>query len=403
MKFTQIINFIDKIGGIAKFNSSELNLLKNPQRSYKAELEVNGKNYNAYRIQFNDARGPTKGGIRYHQNVSEDEVMALSFWMSLKTAVMNLPFGGAKGGITVNPKELKQVELEELSRKFVQAFHDFIGPTKDIPAPDVYTDSQVMSWMLDEYETIKGEHCPGVITGKPLELGGSMVRDIATALGGVYVLEEAMKKLEIKTKKVIIQGFGNAGMNAARLLVKSGYTIVGVSDSKGAVYNEEGFNVEELITIKNETGSITKITSGEKITNEKLLLKDCDVLIPAALENVITKENADLIMAKIVLELANGPTTSDADEILHKKDILVLPDILANAGGVTVSYFEWVQNSMGYYWEADEIKSKLEKKMITAFNEIWLDYDNNRNDFRTNAYIYAINKILKAEKLRGRL
>lgn len=403
MDFTQITNFIDKIGSIANLNNDELELLKTPQRSYKADLEVNGKNYNAYRIQFNDARGPTKGGIRFHPGVSEDEVKALSFWMTLKTAVVNVPYGGGKGGITVNPKELSQEELEKLSREFVRAFHPFIGPTKDIPAPDVYTNGQIMSWMLDEYESIKGEHAPGMITGKPLELGGSLVRDIATALGGVYVLEDAMKKLNIDSKNVIIQGFGNAGMNAAKLLVERGYTIIGVSDSKGAVYNQDGFNVEELIKIKNETGSVTNSEVGEKLSNMEFLSKECDVLIPAALENSITKDNAGSINTKIIVELANGPTTVEADEILHKKNVLVLPDILANAGGVTVSYFEWVQNNMGYYWEENEIKTKLEKKMISSFNEIWLNYNSNEHDFRTNTYIYAINKILKAEKLRGRL
>jgi glutamate dehydrogenase len=257
--------------------------------------------------------------------------------------------------------------------------------------------------MLDEYESIKGEHAPGMITGKPLELGGSLVRDIATALGGVYVLEDAMVKLGVESKKVIIQGFGNAGMNAAKLLVERGYTIVGASDSKGAVYNSEGFDVEKLITVKNESGSVTNISSGEKCSNKELLAKECDILVPAALENSITKDNANLVKAKIVVELANGPTTDEADEILHAKKILVLPDILANAGGVTVSYFEWVQNNTGYYWETEDIEKRLEKKMITAFNKIWSDYSNNEHDFRTNTYIYAINKILKAERLRGRL
>jgi len=403
MKFATIIGFLDKIGQIANLNENELNLLKNAQRVHEAQLEVNGKTYPAYRVQYNDARGPTKGGIRYHPEVDLEEVKALAFWMSVKCAVADIPYGGAKGGITCNPKEMSQKEMEEVSRKWVQAFHKHIGPTKDIPAPDVYTTSQVMAWMMDEYEKIIGEKAPGVITGKPLELGGSLVRDIATALGGVYVLEEAVKKIGLNDKRVVIQGFGNAGMNAAILLSEVGYKIVAVSDSKGGIFNPDGLNINEIIEVKKSQGSVTKFEQAQQVSNEELLKLECDVLVPSALSGVITKANAAEIKAKIVVELANGPTTPEADDILHGRGVLVLPDTLANAGGVTVSYFEWVQNNYGYYWDADTVKTRLKEKMVTAFSKIWEKYDGSKHDFRTNTYLLAIDKILVAEKLRGRV
>lgn len=401
MSYATIISFLEDIAKIANLSEQQLELLKTPVRTHKATLELNGNSYPAYRIQHNDSRGPTKGGIRFHPGVNEEEVKSLAFWMSLKCAVTNLPYGGAKGGITVNPKELSFEELEQLSRKWVQAFNDYIGPTKDIPAPDVYTNPQVMSWMLDEYEKINKVKAPGFITGKPIELGGSLVRDIATALGGVYVLKEALNKLNIEQKTVIVQGFGNAGMNAVKLLAKEGFTIIGVSDSKGGVYSAQGLDVEELIKVKQETKSVTNYQNAQKVSNEELLKLPCTILVPSALAGVITNENADKIQAKVILELANGPTTPKADKILHEKNILVLPDILANAGGVTVSYFEWVQNNYGYYWEEDLVKQRLKKKMVKAFEEIWAEYDKNEHDFRTNTYILAVNRILTAEKLRG--
>ena len=403
MNFTTITNFIDKIGKIANLSEKELKILKTARREHTAELKVNENKYLAYRVQFNDARGPTKGGIRYHPEVDLDEVKALAFWMSLKTAVADVPYGGAKGGITVNPKELTIQELEELSRKWIRAFHEHIGPTKDIPAPDVYTTPQIMAWMMDEYEKIKGEKSPGVIPGKPLELGGSLVRDIATALGGVYVLKEAVAKLGLTEKTVAIQGFGNAGMNAAKILSEEGYKIVAVSDSKGAIYNYEGLNLNEVIKVKQETKSVVNYSNAEKISNGDLLKLNVCVLVPSALANAITVENANDIKAKIILELANGPTTPEADEILHKNKVLVLPDILANSGGVTVSYFEWVQNNYGYYWDAQTVKDRLKEKLVKAFNSIWEKYSSNNYDFRINTYLLAIDRILKAEKLRGNL
>ncbi len=403
MKFTTIIGFLDKIGKIANLNEKELNLLKNAENELQAELEVNGKKYPAYRVQYNSARGPYKGGIRYHPEVDLDEVKALAFWMSLKTAVADVPMGGGKGGITVNPKELSDEEIEELSRKWVQAFYKSIGPTKDIPAPDVYTTPQIMAWMVDEYEKLIGEKAPGMITGKPIEVGGSLVRDIATALGGVYVLEEAVKKIGLNEKTVAIQGFGNAGMNAAKLLVERGFKIVAVSDSKGGILNNEGLNFEELIKVKSETGSVVNVENAEKISNSELLELNVAVLVPSALANVITAENAANVKAKVIVELANGPTTPEADEILHSANVLVLPDILANAGGVTVSYFEWVQNNYGYYWDAETVKSRLKEKMVTAFGKVWDGYSKNDYDFRTNTYVLAVKKILAVEKLRGRV
>ena len=403
MEYTSIINFLEKIGKIANFNEKELDLLKRPQFIHQAELEVSGKKYSAFRVQHNNSRGPVKGGIRFHPEVSLDEVKALAFWMSLKTATADIPLGGGKGGITVNPKELSKEEIEELSRDYVRAFYKVIGPQQDIPAPDVYTTPEIMNWMCDEYEKLIGEKAPGVITGKPIEAGGSLVRDIATALGGVYVLEEAIKRIVLTEKTVAVQGFGNAGMNAAKLLAERGLKIVAVSDSKGGILNNEGLNIEELVKVKSETGSVVNYTNGEKISNADLLELDVVVLVPSALENVITVENASEIKAKIVLELANGPTTSEADKILYSKQILVLPDILANAGGVTVSYFEWLQNNEDNYWDAETVKTKLKKKMVSAFEQIWEKYSENDYDFRTNTYLLAVKKILDAEKLRGRV
>lgn len=403
MKFKTIITFLDKLGRIADFSPAELELLKRPNYVHQAQLLVNGKKYPAYRVQYNNARGPYKGGIRYHPEVSLEEVQSLAFWMTIKTAIADIPLGGGKGGITVDPKQLSEKELEQLSREYVQVFHQYLGPAKDIPAPDVYTTPQIMAWMLDEFEKIKDEKVPGFITGKPLELGGSLVRDIATALGGAYVLEEAVKKLKLSGKKVAIQGFGNAGMNMARLLVEKGFTIVAVSDSQGGIYSASGLNIDEAITVKDKTGSVINYKKAEKINNEHLLTLDCDVLIPAALSNVITKENASQVKAKVILELANGPTTPEADEILHQKNVLVLPDIMANSGGVTVSYFEWVQNNYGYYWDEQTVKSRLKEKMTLAFENIWQEYNHNNHDFRTNAYLLAIKKILAAEKLRGKI
>jgi len=401
MSFNHIKEFIQTIAPLAGLSTADIALLETPNHIHKAELKVNGKKYPAYRIQFNNGRGPYKGGIRFHPEVSEDEVKSLAFWMTLKTAVADIPLGGAKGGVTVDPRTLSEKELQELSRAYVRAFADHLGSNIDIPAPDVYTNGQIMAWMLDEYEKQKGFHDPGMITGKPLELGGSLVRDIATALGGVYVLEEAITKLKLKGKRVAIQGFGNAGMNAAKLLLVRGFTIIAVSDSKGGIYDLQGLNIDEVVKVKEKTGSVQNYSSGKKISNEELLTLDCDILVPSALSGVITGKNAGGVKAKVVLELANGPTTPEADRILHRNKVLVLPDILANAGGVTVSYFEWVQNKYNYYWKEEKVRDCLKEKMVTAFAKLWDSFEGKQYDFRTATYIHAVKKVLAAERLRG--
>jgi len=401
MSFANVVHFLEKIAPLAKLSKKEMVLLQTPDRILRAELTVNGKKYPAYRVQFNNARGPYKGGIRYHPEVSEDEVKSLAFWMSIKTAITDLPLGGGKGGVTVDPKQLSRKELEELSRAYVCAFYKNLGPDTDIPAPDVYTTPEIMGWMLDEYEKLVGKKAPAFITGKPLHLGGSKVRDIATALGGAYVLEEAVKKIELKEKKVAIQGFGNAGMNMALLLSEQGYSIVAVSDSKGAIYDAKGLNVKEVIKVKELKGTVIEYTKAKKISNEELLESENSILIPSALSGVITKNNAEKIKAKIIVELANGPTTPEADEMLFKKKVLVLPDILANAGGVTVSYFEWVQNKKNESWSEQEVKKKLQEKMISAFGQIWKEFSDDKKSFRTAAYVLALKKIVAAEKKRN--
>ncbi len=401
MTFNSIQIFLERIAPLAGITPQELLELQTPARELTAQLHVHGKTYPAYRVQFSNARGPFKGGIRFHPEVELDEVKSLAFWMGIKTAVADVPFGGGKGGVTVDPKILSREELQELSRAYVKAFYQHLGPTKDIPAPDVYTTPQIMAWMLDEYETLMHQSTPGFITGKPLELGGSKIRDIATALGGVYVLEEAMKKLNLREKTAVVQGFGNAGMNAAKLLAEHGFKVIAVCDSKGAIYNKEGLDISELINVKEKTDMVTSYKNAQQITSAELLALPCTVLVPAALSGAITKDNADVVNAKIVLELANGPTTPQADELLHGRTILVLPDILANSGGVTVSYFEWVQNNMGYYWTDAEVREKLKDKMVTAFGNLWPEYEKGPHDFRTVAYVHAIKKIVGAQRLRS--
>ena len=401
MHFQEIINFLDQIQKIGGIDAKAIEILKKPQKVLKADLELEGKKYPAFRIQYNNARGPYKGGIRFHPEVNEDEVQALAFWMTIKTAVVDVPFGGGKGGIIINPKELSQEQLEILSRKYIQAFYKDLGPNIDVPAPDVYTNPQIMSWMLDEYEKLIGQKAPGMITGKPIELGGSLIRDIATGLGGVFVLEEALNKLEITDKSVVIQGFGNAGSNIAKILAEKGYKIIAVSDSKGGIYNKDGLYLEEVIKVKAETDSVSNYSHAEKVTNEELLALETTILIPSALSRVITEHNANNVKAKVILELANGPITTEADKILKEKNILVIPDILANSGGVTVSYFEWVQNNYGYYWDKEKVTKRLKEKMTIAFDNIWKKYKTNDYDLRTNAYILALEKIITAEKFRG--
>jgi len=363
------------------------------------------KEFNAYRVQFNNARGPYKGGIRFHEEANIDEVKALAAGMAVKTAVVDIPMGGSKGGVQVNPKELSAKEIELVARAWVRAMADDIGVNKDIPAPDVYTTPQIMAYMLDEYEKIKGRSEPGVITGKPLELGGSQGRGTATAQGGVYVLEELINKLgRNRTElRVAVQGYGNAGYHVARILYGLGYKIVAISDSKGGIYNADGINPEEAQKVKQEQGSVTAMNNIQQLTNEELIACDCDVLLPSALDNQIREDNANDIKAQIIVELANGPTTPEADKILAGKNVIIIPDVLANAGGVTVSYFEWVQNRTQLYWSEEQVIERLKPIMVKSFDEVWNFSREKGITLRDAAFIKAIERIIKAMRLRNAL
>jgi len=399
--FENAIKNLKEANTHAKIPNEIFNKIIVPEHIHQFEITANGKKYHGYRVQHNSARGPYKGGIRYHPQVDLDEVKALATWMSLKCAVANIPYGGGKGGVSCDPKTLSQKDKEAISRGWAKAMAPYIGPWKDVPAPDVNTDGQTMAWILDEYEKITGQHAPATITGKPIELGGSLGRDKATSQGGFFVLREALKANSIKPGKTAIQGIGNVGGWLAEILHKEKYTIVAVSDSKGAIYNEKGLDVPKVMQHKQKTGTVKDFPGAKNITNEELLEVNCDILAPSALENVITKENADKIKAKIVLEMANGPTTPEADAILHKKNIIVLPDILANAGGVSTSYFEWVQNLYGYYWDLQEVDNKLEKLMVNAFKDVHETAKKHNTTYRTAANIVALNRIAKAMELRG--
>jgi len=358
-----------------------------------------------HRIQYNDARGPGKGGIRFHPELTIDHVRDLAFLMVLKCAVVNIPFGGSKGGVVVHPKELSRTELEQVTRGYVRVIAEYIGPFKDIPAPDVYTDEKIMIWILDEYERIKGEHVPAVVTGKPVELQGIAARRYSTSLGGIYVLEEAMRKIGMDplTACVSVQGFGHVGENAARILHDKGYRVIAVSDSAGAIINERGLDIPGVVTHKEKTGSVTGFEGAGNITNEELLISPCDVLIPAALSDQLTADNARDVKAGIVLELANAPTTTEADEIFFEKKVMLIPDVLANAGGVVVSYFEWSQNLNNEYWPEEKVLRKLKEIMITAFNDVFALCHQESCRMRRAAYQLAVKRILHAERLRGNL
>jgi len=411
---------LERLDDAAKYTSIEpetLKKLRYPKTILEVSIPVRRDDgslsiYTGYRVRYDDTRGPTKGGIRFHPNVSLAEVKALAFWMTFKCAVVGIPFGGGKGGVIVNPKELSRLELERLSRRFIDEIADFIGPETDIPAPDVYTNAMIMGWMMDEYSTIRRRYTPAVITGKPIPLGGSLGRDDATGRGAYYCMKELERRRSWKPDEitVAVQGFGNAGQHVARLLHADGYRIVAVSDSRGGIYRKEGFDIPSLIHIKNESRelkavyckeSVCEAVEADNITNEELLEVDVDVLIPAALENQITKENADRIKAPVIAEVANGPITSDADEVLNKKDKLVVPDILANAGGVTVSYFEWVQNKAGYYWEVEEVHTKLHTIMAREFNAIFDLMLEKKISMRTAAYAHALQRIASAMESQG--
>ncbi len=398
MVFEHINKRLKKLLSLNFINLDEYNLLMKHKKISHAK--VNG--YPAWRIIHNDALGPGKGGIRFHPNVSEDEVKALSFWMSLKNSLLGLPYGGAKGGVKVDPRKLSEEELESLSRAYIRAFHDVIGENKDIPAPDVYTNSKIMAWMLDEYEKVKGHHEPGMITGKPIELGGCALRSDATSKGGLIVLKKFLEVSNLNIKSVAIQGFGNAGSNLALMLFNEGFKIVAVSDSKGGVFDPKGLNIPDVMKIKKRTGSVVNYPA-KRISNQELLSMNVDLLVLAALENQIREDNAEAVNSKLILELANGPITPEADEILNSKNIVVIPDILANAGGVVVSYFEWVQNKTGGIFDVDFLKSKFESKMKDALLSVYSTSQKSNISLREAAYLLAIKRIIKAETYRGNL
>lgn len=382
-------------------------LLKEPIRMLTVRIPVrmdNGevKVFTGYRAQHNDAVGPTKGGVRFHPEVTEDEVKALSLWMTLKCGIVNIPYGGGKGGIVCDPRNMSFPELERLSRGYVRAISQIVGPSKDIPAPDVFTNSQIMAWMMDEYSRIREFDSPGFITGKPIVLGGSQGRETATAMGVTICIEEAakQKQLDIKGAKIIIQGFGNAGGYLAKILKDMGAIIIGISDAYGALYDKSGLDIDYLLDKRDSFGTVTTLFQ-KTISNQELLEKKCDILVPAAIANQITKENAHNIQASIIVEAANGPTTTEATKILAEKGVLIVPDVLASSGGVTVSYFEWVQNNIGYYWSEEEVKEKLHAKIVSAFHQVIETAQLHKVDTRLAAYMVGVRKTAEACRFRG--
>lgn len=398
---------IESAAAILNLPKHVVEVLKKPKRVLSVSFPVKMDDgsirvFEGYRSQHNDAIGPTKGGIRFHPDVTLDEVKALSMWMSFKCGVVSLPYGGGKGGVIVDPHELSTGELERLSRGFMEAIADIVGPEKDIPAPDVYTTPQIMGWMMDTFSRLRGHNSPGVITGKPIIVGGSKGRNEATARGCVFTILEAFKHIgkSIEGATVAIQGFGNAGRIAATLLAEQGCKIVAVSDSRGAIYDPKGLDLNKVGQLK-DTASILDYGKDSQIPAHEILELDVDILVPAALENVITSANADRIKAKIVAEAANGPTTPEADAILFEKGIIVIPDILANAGGVTVSYFEWVQNLMNYYWSEEEVNQKLNVVMVDSYQAVQDLAEKHNVNLRTAAYMRSMLRIAEAMKARG--
>jgi glutamate dehydrogenase (NAD(P)+) len=400
---------LDQASEIMGLDPATHELLRWPLREFHVTLPVRMDDgttqvFHGFRVQYNDARGPTKGGIRYHPEETIDTVRALAAWMTWKTAVVDIPLGGGKGGIVCNPKELSERELERLSRSYIRQVGRLLGEEVDVPAPDVYTTPQIMAWMMDEYSFIRGYNVPGVITGKPIPLGGSRGRGDATARGGMYCTREAGKALgiDLQGAATAIQGYGNAGQFAHILGQELlGLKVVAVSDSRGGIYQPDGLDPEAVIAHKRETGSVVGFPGAETVTNAELLELDVVVLVPAALENQITAANADNIKARIVSELANGPTTPEADEILHKNDVYVIPDFLCNAGGVTVSYFEQVQNAYDYYWDLETVQDRLDKKMTAAFHAVHETAQKHGVHNRMGAYIVAVSRVAEACKLRG--
>ncbi|MFL5978992.1 MAG: Glu/Leu/Phe/Val family dehydrogenase [Gaiellaceae bacterium] len=399
---------LQRVAATFGIDQNIINVLRQCKKAVSVSVPVSMddgtiRTFDGYRVQHNIARGPSKGGIRYHPDVTLDEVKSLAMWMTWKCALMNIPFGGAKGGVVCDPKRLSRGELERMTRRYTTEIINEIGPEKDIPAPDVGTDGSVMAWIFDTYSMNKGHSVLGVVTGKPLNVGGSLGRLEATARGSLYCIQEAVRKKELQLPglKVAVQGFGNVGSFLAKFLAEEGATVIAISDSRVALHNPNGIDVAAALAHKQETSSLAGLKGAEQITNEELLLLECDVLAPCALEQVITSDNADQVKAQIVCEGANGPVTPTADEILDEKGILVLPDILANAGGVVVSYFEWVQGLQEYFWKEPEVNSKLRDIVTRAFNETWHLYEEKQTSMRSAAYGVAVGRVAEATVTRG--
>ena len=398
----------DRAADYLELEESMRNVLRNAKRQLVVSIPVRmdggeTKVFEGYRVQHNIARGPAKGGIRYHPNVTLDEVKALASWMTWKCATVGIPYGGGKGGVVCDPKSLSKSELERLTRRYAFEIAPIIGPDRDIPAPDVYTDSQTMAWIMDTISMVHGHTELGVVTGKPLSLGGSQGRHEATARGALYALREAcnVKGINLKDARVAVQGFGNAGSIITELVAKDGAKVVAVCDSKGGLYNESGIYVRGVLKHKQETGSLRGFSGAKEITSDEVLEVDCDILCPSALENSITLKNVGKVKAKIIAELANGPTTPGADRVLEENDVVLIPDILANAGGVTVSYYEWVQDQYSFFWSEDRINHTLEQTIGKAFHEVHEKAKYYGTDLRTGAYILAVDRVAEATRVRG--
>jgi glutamate dehydrogenase (NAD(P)+) len=402
------IAYFNEAANLLELDSSMRAILTHPTRQIifsipfqtdKGEFQV----FTGYRVQYSFARGPAKGGIRFHPGVTLDEVTALAFWMTWKCAVVDLPFGGAKGGVTCDPAKLSQNELERITRRYAAELVEVVGPDKDVPAPDVNTNPQTMAWFMDTYSMHVRQATPGVVTGKPLAIGGSKGRVEATGRGVMICGMDELANMGIAPKdaRVVVQGFGNVGMWAARLFAERGCKVVGISDVTGAYYNENGINLDKAIELVEKDRNLGAFRDGDKISNAELLVADCDVLVPAALEKVLTAENAAQVKAKLIVEGANGPTTPEADRIFNERGITVIPDIMANAGGVTVSYFEWVQDRMGYFWKLNEVNERLEDTLITNFHELRGIANRHKIPYRTAAYMVAIDRVVQCLKLRG--
>ncbi len=400
---------LDEVAGVLNLDPGIHAILREPMRELHVSIPVkmddgHTKVFKGFRVQYNNARGPCKGGIRFHPEETIDVVRALAAWMTWKSSVVDIPFGGGKGGVICNTKEMSIGEIERVSRGYIDTIWEFIGHDRDIPAPDVYTNPQIMGWMMDEYSKLRGHYVPEIITGKPLAIGGSVGRGDATARGGVYTVMEAAGHLEIDltTATVAVQGYGNAGSYAATIFNDMiGSKIVAVSDSKGGIYNKQGLDPHQVLKHKNETGSVMNFSKADNISNKELLELGVDVLCPAGLETVLTGENAPRIKAKIIAELANGPTTPEADRVLYDNGVFVIPDFLCNAGGVTVSYFEWVQGLHRYYWDLEEVHQQLSQIMKRAFKAVLAESLTRKVNMRLAAYIVAVNRVAEAMKLRG--